>query len=34
MIIYEIKKYSSQGKNHLIYKHAISTFTQEPSVVE
>lgn len=24
----------SQGKNHLIYKHAISTFTQEPSVVE
>lgn len=24
----------SQGKNHLIYKHAVSTFTQEPSVVE
>lgn len=24
----------SLGKNHLIYKHAISTFTQEPSVVE
>lgn len=25
---------SSQGRNHLIYKHAISTFTQEPSAVE
>ena len=24
----------SQGRNHLIYKHAISTFTQEPAEVE